>query len=132
MLGYAQATAQASSLGPWGWIAFAAAGLAIALSTVSSIKSATEGYASGGIVTSHGGSGAYTDGLTAHVTAGEMVINSYQQSRLWRIISGQESAQYQTMGSGNVEFKIRGQELYGVLKNYNKLQNKVGRDIGIK
>ena len=35
MAGYASATAQASELGPWAWIAFAATGLATALATVS-------------------------------------------------------------------------------------------------
>jgi chromosome segregation ATPase len=35
MLGYASASTQAADLGPWAWIAFAASGLAIALSTVS-------------------------------------------------------------------------------------------------
>jgi chromosome segregation ATPase len=35
MLGYASASTQAADMGPWAWIAFAASGLAIALSTVS-------------------------------------------------------------------------------------------------
>jgi len=60
-----------------------------------------------------------------------MVLNSYQQNHLWKIISGEESAGAIAASGGQVEFKIRGTELYGVLKNYNKLQKKVGRDIGI-
>ena len=45
-LGYATATAQAGSMGPWAWVAFAATGLAEMLTMISTIHSAT-GYASG-------------------------------------------------------------------------------------
>ena len=48
-LGYAQATVQATSMGPWAWVAFAATGLATMLSTISAIHSST-GYAEGGMI----------------------------------------------------------------------------------
>lgn len=49
MAGYAQASAQASEMGPWAWAAFAIAGLAEAIGVVSQIKAATA-FADGGIV----------------------------------------------------------------------------------
>ena len=49
MAGYAQASAQASEMGPWAWAAFAIAGLAEAIAVVSQIKAATA-FADGGIV----------------------------------------------------------------------------------
>ena len=126
MAGYASATAQASELGPWAWIAFAATGLATALATVSQIKQATSGYASGGIVKG----GSYTDGVMAKLSTGEMVLNEHQQSRLWDIISGVNVINESKAG-GFVEFKLRGDALYGVLRNYGREQKKVNKDIGI-
>lgn len=49
MAGYAQASAQASEMGPWVWAAFAIAGLAEAIGVVAQIKAATA-FAEGGIV----------------------------------------------------------------------------------
>ena len=84
-LGYSQATLQAASTGPWGWIAFAAAGLATMISSISAIHSAT-GYANGGIVTGNSYSG---DNIMANVgatpiglNAGELVLNKSQQAQL--------------------------------------------------
>ena len=50
-LGYATATTQAATMGPWAWIAFAATGLATMISTISAIHSST-GYANGGMIDS--------------------------------------------------------------------------------
>ena len=46
ILGFAQASAQAASLGPWGWLAFVGAGLGTLTTMVSAIK----GFAEGGII----------------------------------------------------------------------------------
>lgn len=48
-LSYSAATAQASEMGPWAWIAFAAAGLAEMTAVIVSIKNATA-FADGGLV----------------------------------------------------------------------------------
>lgn len=48
-LSYSAATAQASEMGPWAWIAFAAAGLAEMVAVIASIKNATA-FADGGVV----------------------------------------------------------------------------------
>lgn len=92
-LGYAQATVQASSMGPWAWIAFAASGLATMLATISSIHSAT-GYAEGGIVKGNSYSGDNIGGLVdgsqfVGLNAGELVLNASQQGTLAEaLISG--------------------------------------------
>ena len=48
-LGFAQASVQAGSMGPWGWVAWLAAGTAALASTISTVHSLT-GFANGGIV----------------------------------------------------------------------------------
>ena len=83
-LGYAQATASPSvtSTG-WGWIAFAASGLATMLSTISAIHSAT-GYADGGMIKGNSYSGDNIGGLVdgsqlVGLNAGEIVLNQAGQ-----------------------------------------------------
>ena len=80
-LGYSQAMTMAKETGgPWGWIAFAATGLATMLSTISAIHNAT-GYAEGGIIKGNSYSG---DNIPADtfVNAGELVLNRSQQGAL--------------------------------------------------
>lgn len=125
MLGYATATAQAAEMGPFAWIAFTLSALGTALAAASQISNAGS-FASGGIVKG----GSYADGLTAHVSSGEMILNQNQQGRLWRIISGTDSLSDNNRG-GFVDFKIRGDVLYGVLRNYGREMKKVNKDIGI-
>ena len=92
-LGYAQATEQASTMGPWAWIAFAATGLATMLSTISAIHSAT-GYAQGGIVDGRGGgfvpgSSFSGDNLgNVMLNSGELVLNQSQQNNLANALTG--------------------------------------------
>ena len=104
-LGYAQATVQATSMGPWAWVAFAATGLATMLSTISAIHSAT-GYAQGGIVkgNSYSGDNIY-GGPDAMVNAGELVLTKAQQSTL--------ASQLQEGGMRNLNLsgRIRGTDI---------------------
>lgn len=104
-LGYAQATVQATSMGPWAWVAFAATGLATMLSTISAIHSAT-GYAQGGIVkgNSYSGDNIY-GGPDAMVNAGELVLTKAQQSTL--------ASQLQEGGMRNMNLsgRIRGTDI---------------------
>ena len=75
-------------------------------------------FASGGVV---GGSIFNGDQNLARVNAGEAILTKNQQSRLFRMLNGGSSS----INNGNVEFKIKGSELIGVLKNYNGKMNKV-------
>lgn len=128
MLSYAQAAASpaVTSTG-WGWIAFAAAGLAEALAAAASIKSATSGFASGGII---GGATTIGDYNLARVNKGEMILNGSQQAHLFDIINNNRLDG--AVGGGNVQFVLRGADLYGSMKNYGKVQSKLGKNIGIK
>ena len=99
VMGYAEASKDASKLTPFGWIAFAATGLATLLTMIASIKSATSGsYAHGGIIPGGSYSG---DRLTANVNSGEMIINRRQQLQLWRMVQAPlaSAPQYTTPSS---------------------------------
>lgn len=79
-LSYAQAmkTAQETT-GPWGWIAFAATGMATMFSSINAIRSATAGsYATGGIIPGND----HNDGLVANVSSGELILNRAQQGNI--------------------------------------------------
>ena len=126
MLGFAQAASSpaVTSTG-WGWIAFAAAGLAEALAAAVAIKSATSGYASGGVV---GGNSYHGDNLYARVNSGEMILNSRQQKNLFNAI---DEGRLGSSGIGEVEFVLRGSDLYGSMKNYSKIKSAAGKTIKI-
>lgn len=116
ILGFAQASAQAASLGPWGWLAFVGAGLG----TLATMISTIQGFSNGGII---GGASTHGDMQLARVNAGEMILNNTQQARLFDLLDG--GASMIGYGSRNVEFKISGQNLVGTLRNYNNKMNKV-------
>lgn len=111
-----EAVAQAIQSGeswpfPYNLIIMAAAGAAIA-GIIASVASQAKGqnYATGGIVGGHD----YNDGITAHVSSGEMIINRQQQLSLWKLING-----VGTNKKMDVEFVIRGEDLVGTINNYN-------------
>lgn len=116
ILGFATASAQAASLGPFGWLAFLGAGLAAVATTISTIK----GFAEGGIIEGASHSG---DNIVARVNAGEMVLNKRQQSNLFNLLDGNGIGQ--NANGGKVEFVIKGSALKGVLNNYNDRMNKL-------
>lgn len=116
ILGFAQASAQAASLGPWGWLAFVGAGLG----TLATMVSTIQGFSNGGII---GGATTSGDMQLARVNAGEMILNNSQQARLFDLLDG--GASMVGYGSRKVEFKISGQNLVGTLRNYNNKMNKV-------
>lgn len=119
--GAGAAIAESASLGPFGWISVGAMIMAQVASMIAQIHSLS-GYASGGII--HSGKSVGDKNLV-RVNGSEMVMNDTQQHRLWRFISGQESMLQPAFANSQVEFKIRGQELYGVLSNYNRKMSKI-------
>ena len=100
-LGYAQATVQATSMGPWAWVAFAATGLATMLTMISTIHSAT-GYATGGMIEGNTYSG---DQIPAMLNAGEVVLNRAQQGNLASQLEGGG------MRNLNLSGRIRGTDI---------------------
>lgn len=126
ILGWTEATAKAAKLGPIGWAAFGLSSLAQVAAVVAQIHSLS-GYASGGIIS---GGSSYGDQILARVNAGEMVLSRKQQSNLFRAI---ESG---NIGAGQTvlvpEFKIKGADLYGTLRNFSKSVGKTGKVTGIR
>lgn len=117
--GYAAATAQASSLGPWGWAAFALSGLAEVTAVIAQVKSLGK-YADGGIVS---GSSTLGDFNIARVNSGEMILNGTQQRSLFNQLNQPQAQNERGSANANVQFKISGRELVGVLNNYNTFRN---------
>lgn len=124
-LAYAQAQAQAAKTsGPWGWIAFAATGLATMINTISAIKSSTAGsYASGGVI----GGNNYNDGLSANVSSGEVIFNKTDAGKLYDYVHSNSAL---GGGSGTLRLvtEVSGSDLRIVLNNDGR-QRGVGRVI---
>lgn len=100
----------------WGWLAFVGAGLATVATTISTLQS----FSTGGII--QGGQIA-GDQMLARVNAGEMILNGSQQKNLFNLLdSGGALA---GSGNSNVEFRISGSTLKGVLRNYDSKMNKI-------
>lgn len=81
--GFATATAQAATLGPWAWIGFAATGIAQLAAMISAMKN-LNGFATGGVV---GGGSTFGDRKFARVNSGEMILTKWQQARLFQMIN---------------------------------------------
>lgn len=97
-----------------GWLLAGAAAAAV-VAALASIPS----FSTGGIFA---GNSTIGDMNLARVNAGEMILNNRQQRNLFNLLNGNGT----TVGSGGqVEFKIKGKELVGVLNNYNTRINKV-------
>lgn len=110
-LAYAEASVMAAKTGPWGWIAFAATGLATMLTTISSIKSATKGFAEGGIVRGLSKSG---DNNIIGVNDSELILNRAQQG----IIASQLSSERDS-GVYRPSY-ISGEQIYLALNRYTR------------
>ena len=106
-LGYANATVQASEMGPWAWVAFAVSGLATMMSMIQGIHSAT-GYAQGGIVEGNSYAGDNMmfggDGLYG-LNAGEVVLTKAQQNNLAQTLEGNG------LGNINVTGRLNGTDI---------------------
>lgn len=122
IMSFSSASLQAASqLGPIGWAAFSLGGIAQLASIIAAVKSMGK-FAEGGIV---GGSSYSGDRLMAHVNSGEMILSGRQQKNLFELLdSGVVGG---GASGGDVSFRIRGDQLYGVLKNYTNVKSKTGR-----
>ena len=94
------------------------AAVATVISTVVGIAATVSGYlsgsyAEGGIIQ---GANTHGDQLLARVNAGEMILNGSQQAKLFNMLDGSGAV---GGASGQVEFKISGSTLKGVLRNYD-------------
>ena len=119
--GYATASAQSATAGPWAWVAFTAAGLAEVASVIAQIHSLS-GFANGGII---GGNTTIGDHNLARVNAGEMILNTREQNRLWRVLNGTDNMSVNNINGASVTFKIKGSDLVGTIDNYNQKTRRV-------
>ena len=87
-LSYSQAANSPAVTGSgWGWIAFAATGVATMISSISAIKQATSGFANGGVIPGNSMSGDNLRGMTPDGTvyglnSQEIILNKAQQGNL--------------------------------------------------
>ncbi len=80
---------------------------------------ALQAFANGGIVK---GGTTVGDNVLVRANKGEMVLNQRQQNNLFKAID--QNRMSTTSESGQVEFIIKGDKLYGVMKNYEKIHKK--------
>jgi hypothetical protein len=102
-LSYSQASLATSNQG-WGWIAFAATGLTTMLSSIAAIKSATKGFASGGIVPGNSFSGDNLRTSDYGVNSGELILNRAQQDTIASQLENQQVAIMQPYVDGEKIF----------------------------
>lgn len=83
------------------------------------LLSKAKSYNTGGIV----GGNNYNDGILAKVSTGEMVLNQKQQANLFKLLN--EGGRGSSNQNNQVEFKIHGTELVGVLSNISKKNSRI-------
>ena len=101
-------------------LAAIAAGIAAVVAAFAMIGN----FANGGII---GGRATHGDMQFARVNGGELILNGTQQARLFDILNEGGILS----NGGVVEFKLRGSDLYGSLKNYGKVKSKSGKILKI-
>ncbi len=112
-LGFGQAVAQASSMGPWGWLAYVAAGTAALATTISTVHSLT-GFENGGMVKGNSYSG---DNTPIMANAGEVVLTRAQQGNLASQLEGAAT-------NVHVTGEVHGTKLFLVMSRALKVANK--------
>jgi hypothetical protein len=121
-LGFAQASVQASSLGPWGWLAFLGAGSAAMATTISTVHSLT-GFANGGIYdgpsgfvpgNKFSGDNVMANGGTVGLNSGELILNRAQQGVIAQELEGGG------LGDLQLELRVDAEEFIIMLNNNGK------------
>lgn len=138
-MGFAQASANEGKNGNlWEWVAASAVGVAQLMAIISAVKGST-GYATGGIV----GGNSYTgDRIPVRVNSGEMILNRWQQKRLWDVANGlgsvpQVGSVRPSIGAGSIaqatvhvsvsgRLEGQGRQLVAVIGNERKARGKAG------
>lgn len=122
LIGAKQAEAIASGTASGASLPFPAniAAIASIVATIAGIFASLPTFANGGVV---GGSSMVGDHLLARVNSGEMILNGKQQDNLFKAIDGNRLGG-NGLG-GQVEFKIDGSVIKGVLNNHNSKMKKI-------
>lgn len=116
IMSFSTAALQASSLGPWGWIAFSLAGIAQVAAMVASIKNMGT-FANGGTIGGHSYTG---DKLLARVNSGERILPAKKAEELDKVLAG---------GSSVIipDVRLKGSDLWLSFRNENEIRKKTGR-----
>ena len=128
MLAYSQSLAKdvPSKLNIFSFIAATAASTISMAATIAQYKKqakSSSSFANGGIFK---GATTIGDFNIARVNDGEMILNNQQQSNLFRMLNnGIERDSFTLNDNSNIEFKLRGTELIGLIKNTNKKLSKI-------
>lgn len=122
----ANAAASASSLKFPANIVAIASSIATVVATFANIMSAVGAFADGGIV---GGGNLHGDKVLARLNGGEMVLNRTQQAKLFRTIESGNIGNQSASSVSQVNWKIKGSDLYGALTNYKSIKSKQGKKI---
>lgn len=112
-----EAGSSASKIPIVGWIV-AIGAIAAIIAAIASAKSSIH-FAQGGIVPGSSFSG---DKIAASLNSGEMVLNKQQQANLFNLLDNGGNG---TSSRSKVEFVIKGQDLKGVLTNYDKKMTRI-------
>lgn len=103
----------------------AIAAIATIMAAIIGMLSTVQGYATGGVV----GGNSYTgDKILARLNSGELILNAAQQDALYKELNTPyviDNQDFDNNIGGQVEFKIKGTELVGVLNNYNKKNSRI-------
>ncbi len=121
LIGAKEAEALASGTASAASLPFPAniAAIASIIATITALFASFAGsFADGGIIS---GGSFHGDSMLARVNAGEMILNPKQQSNLFNALDSGGA----TGGMQNVEFKISGTVLKGVLKNTDSKMSKI-------
>lgn len=94
--------------------------IATIVSSILGVFSSLPKFADGGIVQGK----KFGDLNLARVNGGEMILTQTMQSKLWNTIQQGQSTSSAPMG-GNVQFKISGRDLVGVLSTHQKITSRV-------
>lgn len=88
------------------------------VASITSLFASLPKFASGGIISGGTSIGDYN---LARVNSGEMILNGTQQSRLFNMLNGAGAiGNQQHSPRGEVQFRISGNELIGVLNNHSR------------
>ena len=95
--------------------------IAAVISAITAALALAGKFANGGIIQGKTTIGDYN---LARVNSGEMILNQKQQGRLFKMLNGSINQPNNNI-TGDVNFKIEGSNLVGVLNNYNRKKSKI-------
>ena len=107
---------------PYAGPALAAAAILMVMGLIAGVIASAKTFATGGIIQ---GSSSIGDYNLARVNSGEMILNGTQQKRMFNLLDGNTTTGNNTVGTPQVEFKIKGTELIGCINNVSKKRSKI-------